>query len=332
VIGDAYHRWFEVNTTRLKLSTADDYSSFAQVTIPKFVEIYTFIRKCESEFTDGFECLFYNATRRLNSQAMIILSAIDEKDTSEIWKKKISLISTYIDLILTSRTIDGKTNNYDNLKDIAFVLTKDLRNRTYEDLLTHIQNEWDKYFNSINRLENLTYTKNERSDILFILARIASHLESSINLTNTVSFPIYWQRDRNMKTFDIEHLLKAAFDITTLPTEHGFVDAKDYAEQRNRIGALALLPRSRNRSLQDKTYSEKLSVYATENVLTQSLGVSFYASNPNVGKFLTENSLMTFTALPEFGKDEIAKRASAYTAVATAVWKKPILTDAPVPQ
>ncbi|MCQ6259810.1 DUF262 domain-containing protein [Pseudomonas sp. Q11] len=327
VIGDAYHRWFEVNTTRLTLSTADDYSSFAQTTIPKFVEIYTFIRKCESEFTNDFECLFYNATRRLNSQAMIIMSAIDEKDTSKIWKKKISLISSYIDLILTSRTIDGKTNNYDNLKDIAFSLTKDLRNKTYEQLLNHIQNEWDKYYNSINRLENLTYTKNERSDILFILARIASHLESSIKLTNTVGFPIYWQRDRNMKTFDIEHILKAAFDITTLPTEHGFVDAKDYAEQRNRIGALALLPRSRNRSLQDKTYSEKLSAYSTENILTQSLCNSFYANNPNMGKYLTENSLITFSALPEFGKDEIAKRASSYTAVAGQVWKKPISAD-----
>lgn len=327
IIGDAYHRWFEVNTTRLKLSTADDYSSFAQSTIPKFVEIYTFIRKCETEFTNGFECLFYNATRRLNSQAMIILSAIDKDDTNEIWKKKISLISKYIDLILTSRTIDGKTNNYDNLKDIAFALTKDLRNKTYEELLKHIQNEWDKYFNSINRLDNLTYTKNERSDILFILSRIACHLESNIKLTNTVGFQIYWQRDRNMKTFDIEHILKAAFDISVLPTEHGFVDAKDYAEHRNRIGALALLPRSRNRSLQDQSYSQKLAAYATENILTQSLGLSFYANNPNVEKYLTENPLITLSALPEFGKDEIGKRALAYKAVAVQVWQKPKSAD-----
>ncbi len=329
VIGDAYHRWFEVNTTRLKLSTADDYSSFAKTTIPRFVEIYTFIRKCETEFTSGFECLFYNATRRLNSQAMIILSAIDKTDTNEIWKKKVSLISKYIDLILTSRTIDGKTNNYDNLKDIAFVLTKDLRNKTYEELLKHIQNEWDKYFNSISRLDNLTYTKNERSDILFILSRIACHLESSIQLTNTVGFQTYWQRDRNMKTFDIEHILKSAFDISVLPTEHGFVDAKDYAEHRNRIGALALLPRSRNRSLQDQSYSQKLAAYATENILTQSLGLSFYANNPKVGKYLTENPLITFSALPEFGKDEIGKRALAYKAVAAQVWQKPKSADVP---
>ncbi len=324
VIGDAYHRWFEVNTARLALSTADDYDTFAQVTIPKFVEIYTFIRTCEGEFTSGFERLFYNATRRLNSQAMIIMSAIDGDDTSEVWKKKVSLISEYIDLILTSRTIDGKTNNYDNLKDIAFALTKDLRNKTYDQLLDYMQNDWGKYFNSISRLENLTYTKNERSDILFILARIASYLESNMGLTNKVGFSIYWQRDRGMKTFDIEHILKSAFDIATLPAEHGFVDAKDYAESRNRIGALALLPRSRNRSLQDKIYSEKLPVYATENVLTQTLGQSFYTNNPNVDRYLAENLLMGFTALPQFGKAEIAKRASSYTAVAAQVWKKPI--------
>ncbi|WP_404487130.1 DUF262 domain-containing protein [Pseudomonas sp. HT11] len=323
IIGDAYHRWFEDNTSRLKLSTADDYSAFALNTIPRFVEIYTFIRDCEGQFTVGFEHLFYNAARRLNSQAMIIMAAIDEKDTTTTWKNKISLTAKYIDLILTSRTIDGKTNNYDNLKDIAFTLTKDLRNRNYNDLLNYIQNEWDKYFQSISRLDNLTYTKNERSDILFILSRIASHLELSIKLTNTVGFQTYWQRDRNMKTFDIEHILKAAYDLTVLPTEHGFADAKDYAEQRNKIGALALLPRSRNRSLQDKSYDQKLAQYATENILTQSLGASFYANNPNVTNYLIANPKITFSALPEFGKDEIEKRSSAYKAVAEQEWKKP---------
>jgi len=92
IIGDAYHRWFEVNTTRLSLHTADDYTKFAQTTIPKFVDIYTFIRKCEDQFTSGFEELFYNSARRLTSQPMIMMSAINTNDSEEVWKDKISLI------------------------------------------------------------------------------------------------------------------------------------------------------------------------------------------------------------------------------------------------
>lgn len=322
-IGDAYHRWFEVNTTRLNLHTADDYTKFAKITIPKFIDAYTFIRKCEEKFTLGFEELFYNSARRLTSQPMIIMSAINADDSEEVWKGKISLISKHIDIILTARTIDGKTNNYDNLKDIAFTLTKDVRSKSYEALLNQIQNDWDKHFSSIDRLDNLTYTKNDRSDILFILARIACQLEHNFKLTNSVGFPVYLQRDRNMKTFDIEHLLKDAYDVTSLPATHGFNDAKDYAEQRNRIGALALLPRSRNRSLQDNSYGDKLAAYASENVLTQTLSDGFYKNNPAVTRYLADNPKLVLIALPTFGKSEIAKRAEAYKFVAAQVWKKP---------
>jgi len=209
------------------------------------------------------------------------------------------------------------------LKDIAFTLTKDVRSKSHDILLNQAQNDWEKHFNSISRLDNLTYTKNDRSDILFILARIACQLEQNFRLTNTVGFQVYWQRDRNMKTFDIEHLLKDAYDITSLPPTHSFNDAKDYAEQRNRIGALALLPRSRNRSLQDKSYEDKLAAYASENVLTQSLCEGFYTNNPTVSRYLTDNPKLVFTALFTFGKNEVAQRAEAYKAVAAQVWRKP---------
>ncbi|MCE0864698.1 DUF262 domain-containing protein [Pseudomonas alloputida] len=323
IIGDEYHRWFEDNTNRIGLLNADDYTKFAKEFITKFIEIHVFIRKCEDSFTPEFECLFYNASRRFSSQPMIMLAAINPDDTTDVWQTKISLISKYIDLILTSRTIEGKTNNYDNLKDIAFTLTKEVRDKKLPELLTYIQGEWQKYQNSIDRLDQFTYTKSDRSDMLYILARIASHLEDELTLTNKVGFQTYWQRDRGMKTFDIEHLLKDAYDVTSLPGDHGFTDAKDYSEYRNRIGALALLPRSRNRSLQDNSYKNKLHAYHAENILTQSLCEDYYKHNPVLTKYLAAKPKITLSGIPDFSKDHITKRADAYKAVAFEIWEKP---------
>ena len=157
----------------------------------------------------------------------------------------------------------------------------------------------------------------------YLLARIACHLEDVFSLTNRVGFTTYWQRDLGMKTFDIEHLLKVPFDTAALPTAHGFSDAKDYNESRNLFGALVLLPRSRNRSLQDKAYRDKLAAYATENVLAQTLCDALYQNNPNIATYVQANTNIGLAAISDFSKANIAHRANVYIAVAQKVWQMP---------
>ncbi len=248
-IGEAYHRWFEDNTSRLGMANADDFVRFARDDIPKYAEIYSFIKEAEAELKPGFEPLYFNAVRKFSFQAMILVSVTSVSDTTTEWQKKILLVARFIDLLLTTRTIEGKENNYDNLKDISFQLTKEVRGKSSADLLTYVRAEWPKYEPFLNDLPKLSYSKADKSDLLYVLARIAAQLEDAFALTNKVGFATYWQRDRGRKTFDIEHLLKGAFDTAALPLAHGFADAKDYAASRNMLGALALLPRSRNRSL-----------------------------------------------------------------------------------
>ncbi len=323
IIGEAYHRWFDDNTAKLSIQNADDYVQFARDDIPRFAEIYTFIKEAEAELKPGFESIYYNSVRKFSFQPMILLSVTTVTDTTTDWQKKIALASRFLDLMLTTRTIEGKQNNYDNLKDISFALAKEIRDKSAADLLTYVRAEWPKYEPIIPDLSKLTYAKADKSDLLYVLARIASNLEDAFSLTNRVGFSTYWQRDRGRKTFDIEHLLKDAFDPAALPAGHGFADAKDYAEHRNLIGALALLPRSRNRSLQDKPYREKLVAYATENVLTQTLCEALYESNPNVATYVQDNPGAGLSAVTDFGKSHIAERAAMYVAVAKKVWAIP---------
>ncbi|KSV72258.1 DUF262 domain-containing protein [Ensifer sp. ENS08] len=323
VIGDAYHRWFEDNASKLGLITGDDYIRFVTVDLKKYASIYMAIKAAESSLTTDLEPIYYNALRKFSGQSMILLSAVSLDDLESDWKKKVGLVATYIDLILTMRTIDGKQNNYDNLKEISFQLTKQVRNHTFDELMKIVESDWDKQAASIDNVSAMTYTKSDRMGILYVLARIASFLEESMTLTNITGFTAYMQRDKGAKTFDIEHIFAEAFNTTKLPATHGFADIREYSALRNNLGALVLLPRSRNRSLQAAAYADKIASYSTETILASSLTPQFYQNHPNVVKFLTDNPTLNMVAKTDFTKDDIDDRGKLYTEVSRLIWRKP---------
>lgn len=324
VIGDAYHRWFEDNVGKLGIKNGDDYKRFAKEDIPKYVEIYCFIKSAEAAPVAGYEAIYYNAVRKFSFQSMILMAVAGVGDTKKDWQEKILLVAKLADVLLTSRTIEGKENNYENLRDLSFALTKTVRGKSKAELESYVRTEWPKYFSQIANLPKLTYGVADKSDLLFVLARLATYLEDELALKSKTGFVTFWKRDRGQwKTFDIEHIFKAGFDPAALPSVHGFADGKEYGEQRNLLGSLILLPRSRNRSLQDKPYRDKLSAYATENVLAQTLTAAFYGNNPDVTRFLAANAGVTMTHVADFTKDDIGARAALYTALAQRVWASP---------
>jgi hypothetical protein len=144
VIGDAYHRWFEDNATKLGLVTGDDYIRFVTLDLKKYANIYMAIKAAESTLTADLQPVYYNAIRKFSGQSMILLSAVHLDDLESNWKKKVGLVAEYIDLILTMRTIDGKQNNYDNLKEVSFQITKQLRDHTFDELKKIVELDWDK--------------------------------------------------------------------------------------------------------------------------------------------------------------------------------------------
>ena len=323
LINDGYHRWFEAHLGKVGLNTSDDFLNFTTTVLPFYVFVYEFIKRAEDALTQDFEYLYYNAIRKYSFQSMVLLAVVEPGDSEAEWKRKIVLVAKFIDVILTSRTIDGKENNYDNLKQDAFDLMKAIRGKNYVDLISYVHNEWHKYSAHLNNFSNITYSYNDRADVLYLLARLACYLEESLSITNKVGFITYLQRDRKMRTFDIEHLLKESFDPSALPASHGFIDTKDYSVSRNRISALIPLPRSRNRSLQDKPYREKLNAYATENILAQSLTSELYVNNPVVRKYIAANTHIGLAPISDFGKTELSARSNMYNSIAKEIWGRP---------
>lgn len=337
IVGDAYHRWVVDNTDALRLNNSDDYYDMVNRTIPFYLAHYRRIKEAEATYSSEFPHVYYNGVKNLTLQYMAILSAIDVNDTSVVVDKKIKIISYYLDYFASARVVSHRDNNYDNIKDYVFSFSRKIRRKSVADIVLEIETEIDGNDSNFDLLEQVRYNSIKRQDMLHLLARFASYLEDALDLTNKVGFDGYVDRSRGNKTFDVEHLLPAPWstapeDWETDDTASGIsvgtsiVPAKLTLRiaLRDRIGALALLPRGRNRSLQDMRYSEKLSRYATENVLTQSLTPEFYMNHPNISTFTTMSGI-SLEPIPQFTEIAFEKRNALFLAIADKLWSKATL-------
>src|SRR5205085_33374 len=90
---------------------------------------------------------------------------------------------------------------------------------------------------------------------------------------------------------------KARFEVEHIwsdhPEQHAdeFPHPADFAEHRNRIGGLLLLPKRFNASYGDLPYEKKLPHYLTQNLLARSLHPQCYEHNPGFVNFIKTSSL-----------------------------------------
>ena len=117
--------------------------------------------------------------------------------------------------------------------------------------------------------------------------------------------------------FEIEHIITDHYEWFTSE----YTDQEDFRRWRNSIGALLLLHKSINASLNDSRYDYKLAKYCSNegNIYTESLGQLAYQNNPKFKKFIADNGL-TFRAYDQFGKAEISERVALLVQLVQLVW------------
>jgi Protein of unknown function (DUF1524) len=108
--------------------------------------------------------------------------------------------------------------------------------------------------------------------------------------------------------------------------EDEFSHASDFAEYRNRIGGLLILPKSFNASYGDLPYAEKREHYLKQNLLAQSLHQKAYEHSPGFIRFVRESSL-PFKAHSEFKKVDLDARHELYKVLAEKIWNPERLTQ-----
>lgn len=203
----------------------------------------------------------------------------------------------------------------DRQQGVVFNVTKDIR---MTDIPTWKQKLEQQYinlaFDPAAALSDLRLNSFTKKYIKNILARITGYIEEQ---TDVASNYCNYMNTQTKNPFEIEHIITDHYEWFTAE----YSDQDDFRRWRNSIGALLLLHKSINASLNDAKYDYKLKKYCSNegNIYTESLGELAYQNNPKFKKFIADNSL-GFKAYASFGKNEITERIAVLVDLVKLVW------------
>jgi len=311
-IGTEFHRWVRENDSAIGLKKSPDFATFIERNFDFYARQYERLRKASETLTPGLEVVFYNARNNFTLQYPLLLAPMLPGESDADIRRKIQLIGSYIDILITRRIWNGKAIDYSTMQYAMFLVMRDLRAKSApeisEMLTTRLAGEQETFATNDNfRLHGM----NGRQ-IHHILARMTEFVELKSGMNSRYAEYIV----RSGKNgFEVEHIWANHADRF----EDEFKAAADFDEYRNRIGGLLLLPKSFNASYGDDSYEEKLPHYNTQNLLARSLHDLAYSHNPGFLRFI-EQSGLPFVPHGQFKKADLDNRQALYRAIAEAIW------------
>lgn len=318
IIGTTFHKWVRENAHEMGLKDSNDYEKFVTLYLPKYSGIYRSLQQYSVEFTQEFECVYYNAERNFTLQYQVILSAIDPDDADEVVKQKIQIVSRYIDQYIARRGFNFKTVGYNIVKNTMFGISKKIRRKPVHDLRELLRKELlDLDFN-LDGIDEFYLHQQNISVVRHALARMTYYIEKESGLNTKFTDYV----DRKIKNpYDVEHVLADHFDRY----QNEYTTEQDFQSARNKFGDLLILPQDKNRSFNDSEYKEKLPMYYGENLLAKSLNEKCYQNNPQFNRFI-ESEGLKFQPIDNFTKDSIQSRQELYKAICNKIWDTNLLT------
>ena len=314
IIGGPFHKWVRDEHTRLNLVSSKDYESFINKFV-KFAKVYQLIKEAETKYYEDTKYVYYNAQLNFTLQSQLLLAPICYEDSIDVIKQKINLTARFIDLWILSRVTNYKSVEYSTIKNYVFNITKDIRVADIDELKRKLQHHYDDLnYDAKTVLVDFRLNGFTKKYIKNILARITSYIEEQTGVSSNYS---NYMNTKTKNPFEIEHIITDHYDwfVNEYPNQD------DFKLWRNKIGALLLLHKSINSSLNDSLYKDKLVKYCSNegNIFTESLGDNAYKNNPRFNKFIKDNSL-SFKPYLEFGKKEIDERTTLVIQLFNLVW------------
>jgi uncharacterized protein with ParB-like and HNH nuclease domain len=313
-IATTFHKWIRDNSERIGLIASSDFLKFVEGDLVYFAKRYHELLSASTTFVPKLENVYYNAHNDFTLQYMVILAAVDANDSDEIFSRKANLIAAYIDIMITRRMAESKNFGYSPMYRPMFSLAKELRNSGLEEIRSILKNKVVELNESLDFLSRLRLTKTNKPDIYYILARLTSWVGDEPGSN-------YLGRNRR-DPFEVEHIWANKFDRHTAEFSNEF----EFADQRNALGDLLLLPKSFNASYGALEYSFKVENYFSQNPLAKSLNKASYSNNPNFMRKIRDHNL-PFKAYgsDDFNRDAIDERQKLYTQIAQIIWAPEIL-------
>ena len=314
IIGGSFHKWVRDERDKLGLSSTDDFELFI-MKFSKFADVYKIIREAENTFAEETKYIYYNAQVNFTLQPQLLLAPICYEDTWPVIIEKMNLVARFIDLLITARVTNYKSVDYSTIKNYVFNVTKNIRRCSVEDLKARLKAQYENLaYDPDAALPELRLNSFTKKYIKNMLARITGYIEEQ---TGVASNYCNYMNTQTKNPFEIEHIITDHYEWFT----GEYADQEEFRRWRNSFGALLLLHKSINASLNDSKYDYKLSKYCSNegNIYTESLGDQAYQNNPKFKKFIADNGL-DFKPYSQFGKAEITERVQLLVQLINLVW------------
>lgn len=310
-IGTEFHRWLRDAADTVGLKQSDDFYRFIDRDFDFYSRQYLRLIEAAQEPLAGLEHVLYNAQHGFTLQNMLSLAPLRPDDSEKVVVRKIGLVAQYLDILLTWRLWNFRTIAYSTMQYAMFVVMRDIRGLAPDALAHNLHDFLTKEGENFASNDRLRMHQQNRYPLHRILARLTDYVETR---SGQPSHYVDYVSEGKTR-YEVEHIWA---DHPERHTDE-FSHAADFAEHRNRIGGLLLLPKSFNASYGDLTYEKKLPHYNTQNLLARSLHPQCYEHNPGFLRFVQESGL-PFKSYPQFKKADLDERGALYRLLAEQIW------------
>lgn len=312
LIGTEFHRWVRDHEDSLGLEKSGDFVRFIDTDFAFYAHWYERLRAAANSLTLGLECIYFNAEHNFTLQYAVILSPLRVHDTEETILRKVRVTAAYLDILIHRRIWNWRAIDYSTMQYAMFIVMRDIRGKDTDELAAFLRQRLDAETETFLSNQSFRLHAMNGRQIHRMLARMTEFVETRSGLP---SHYVDFAKRGGKAAFEIEHIWADHAERH----EDEFAHPSEFAEYRNRIGDLLLLPKSFNASYGDLPYEDKLVHYDSQNLLARSLHENAYDHNPGFRHFI-ESSGLDFRPHPEFRKSDLDARQELYRQLAEHIW------------
>jgi hypothetical protein len=318
-IGTEFHRWVRDAAPQLGLTNQEAFHRFVQRDFDFYSRAYLRCIAASETLVSGLEPVFHNAYNGFTLQHMLLLAPLCCDDPEPVVTRKIWLVARYLDILLAWRLWNFRRIAYSTMQYAMFLVMREVRGLAAGELAGRLHAKLMEESETFTKTSDyhrpgvgFTVHQQNRYFVHGILARLTDHVERESGLGSRY---LDYVRMDGRNRYEVEHVWANKAERHTDEFSH----PSEFAEHRNRIGGLLLLPKSFNASYGDLPYGEKLPHYNSQNLLARSLHPQAYDHNPGFFQFLTRSGL-PFKSHEQFKKADLDERSDLYCQLAQQVW------------
>lgn len=310
-IGTEFHRWLRDAARDIGLVGSDDFYRFIDRDFNFYSRQYLRLMTASERLVPGLQHVFYNAQHNFTLQYMVLLAPLRSDDVEQVVTQKLGITARFIDILLAWRIWNFRSIDYSTMQYTMFRVMRDIRRLDPGALAKTLHAELARETETFASNDRLRVHQQNRKQLHRLLARLTDYTETHSGMPSRYLDYVSEGRTR----FEIEHIWA---DHPERHTDE-FAQREDFAEYRNRIGDLLLLPKSFNASYGDLPYEDKLPHYNARNLLARSLHPQAYEHNPGFLRFIQETGL-PFRAHTQFKRADLDQRGILYQQLAERLW------------